>query len=140
MLGVAVMLLIGTTHAYSQEKQARKISAEVAKAFENGQLRKLDAKKLVSGKLRLTIENSIGEPEFEHYSFKSFTALGRWIKSQEFDGMPNKVAWPLVGCRSGVCTFHQDGGILHNQLYLTKVRYTYRNKRIYIHGIQLLAG
>lgn len=135
-----IMLFFGSIQAQSQDKQAKKTGAEIARAFERGQLRKLDAKNLLSGKIKLTIENSIGEPEFERYSFSSFAAMGRWIKKQEFDGLPNKVAWPLVGCRKGVCTFFRDGGILHNQLYLKKVTYGYRNKRLFIRGIQLLAG
>ncbi len=140
VLGAVVMLIFGPAQAKSQDRQAKKIGAEIARAFERGQLRKLDTKHLLSGKVKLTIENSIGEPEFEHYSFNSFGAMGRWIKKQEIDGLPNKVAWPLVGCRKGVCTFFRDGGILHNQLYLKKVRYGYRNRRIYIRSIQLLAG
>lgn len=140
VLVAMIMLFFGSIPAQSQDKQAKKTGAEIARAFERGQLRKLDAKNLLSGKIKLTIENSIGEPEFEYYSFSSFAAMGRWIKKQEFDGMPNKVAWPLVGCRKGVCTFFRDGGILHNQLYLKKVTYGYRNKRLFIRGIQLLAG
>ncbi len=136
----SIIMLCGAAQAQTQDKQAKKTGAEIAKAFERGQLRKLDVKDLLRGKVKLTIENSIGDPEFEYYSFGSFAAMGRWIKKQEFDGLPNKVAWPLVGCRKGVCTFFRDGGILHNQLYLKKVTYGYRNKRIYIRGIQLLAG
>ena len=140
VLIAGTMFLISSTPAQSQDKQARKIAAAVAAAFGQGQLRKLDLKKLVRGRVKLTIENSIGEPEFEHYSFRSFSAMGGWIRKQERDGLPNKVAWPLVGCRKGVCTFFRDGGILHNQLYLKKVTYDHRNNRIYIRGVQLLAG
>lgn len=134
------IFLFDSANAQSQDKQARKIAVAVASAFGRGQLRTLDGKKLVRGRVKLTIENSIGEPEFEHYSFRSFSAMGNWIRKQERDGLPNKVVWPLVGCRKGVCTFFRDGGILHNQLYLKRVLYGYRNNRIYIRGVQLLAG
>lgn len=140
VLVVAMMAFLGAAQAQSQDKQAKKVGAEIASAFSRGQLRKLDPKKLVRGSIRLTIENSIGEPEFEYYSFRSFAAMGSWIKKREIEGLPNKVAWPLVGCRKGTCTFFRDGGILHNQLYIKKVTYGYRNKRLYIRGIQLLAG
>ena len=140
VLVIAMMVFFGEAQAQTQDKQAKKVGAEIASAFERGQLRKLDPKNLVRGSVKLTIENSIGEPEFEYHTFRSFAAMGRWIKKREMDGLPNKVAWPLVGCRKGTCTFFRDGGILHNQLYLKKVTYGYRNKRLYIRGIQLLAG
>jgi len=140
VLIAGTMCLYSSTPAQSQDKQARKIAAAVADAFGKGQLRQIDRKKLLRGRVKLTIENSIGEPEYEHYSYRSFSAMGGWIRKQERDGLPNKVVWPLVGCRKGVCTFFRDGGILHNQLYLKKVTYGYRNGRLYISGVQLLAG
>lgn len=144
MRNIFILLLLvstGFVAARAQSRsQLRRMANQVATAYSLGELRGLDTKHLRRGSVRLTIENTNIDPEFEHYRFRSFSALGRWIRKQERDGFPLKVTWPLVGCRNGTCVFFRDGGILHNQNYLTRVRYGYRNKRLYVRGIQLLVG
>ena len=136
-----LLVFTGFVVARAQSRaQLGRMADQVAIAFSSEKMSSLDAKGLGRGRVRLTIENSIAEPEFERYRFPSFAAMGRWITKQEIDGFPARVAWPLVGCKKGVCNFFQDGGILHNHLYLTKVAYGYRNKRLYIRRIELLAG
>jgi hypothetical protein len=128
-----------TTKAQSQTN-LRRMADQVSTAFSLGNMKSLDSKRLRRGQIAVTVENSGGEVEFEYYRFSSFAAVDRWLKKHEIDDLPEKIGWPLVGCKKGTCEFFQDGGISHNHLYLTKVTYGHRNNRLYVTGIQLLAG
>ena len=125
----------------SQDKQARKLADKVATAFFLG-LSKLDRQSLLHSRLHLTIENSIGEPEFEYKSFRNFTAMERWMKSEENQpGFPVRMSGEKVSCRGGRCRLDLiDGQMMHNHVYLTRIDYGYRKGRIYIKRLRILYG
>ena len=134
------LLMAGFVSVSAQSNaQLTKFADEVTTAFSLGKLEGLDSKRIRRGNVRLVVANSIGEPEIERYQFSTFKAMSRWFKKGA-NSVPAKVAWPLVKCSKGECEFFQDGGILHNHFYLTGISYGYRNKRLYIKSIELLAG
>ncbi len=141
---VAVSCVIVNAQSHSKNNSVARVAVEITKAFSSGSLKKLDSKRLLIGDLNLTIENSsgdIGSKEFEYKAFRSFAGLGKWLKKKEYqDGLPFRVDWPLTGCRNGHCTFFQDGGILHNHVYMTGVDFGYRNGRLYIRSVRLIYG
>ena len=120
------------------------LAKQIAEAYQGKTLGSLDAQKPFVGRLRIVIENSLGEPDdkgrFAIKSFTSFKKAEAWLKSREHDGMPARESRPLVRCARGVCAFNFDGGILHNHLYLKKISYGTRSACPYIKTIYLLDG
>jgi hypothetical protein len=120
------------------------LAKQIAEAYEGKTLSSLDAQKPYLGRVRIIIENSLGEPDdkgrFVIKSFTSFKKTEAWLKSREHDGMPARESRPLKRCAKGVCTFNFDGGILHNHLYLKKISYGTRSGCPYIKTIYLLDG
>ena len=143
------LLIISICSAAQAQRHSKlsgpaKVADQIATAFSLESLSRYDSKHLVTGRLKLLIENSIydiGGKEFESRYFSSFAALERWMKKEERQpGFPVRVGWPLTGCRNGRCTFFRDGGISHNHVYLKRIYYGYKSKRLYIKTIQLLYG
>jgi hypothetical protein len=120
------------------------LAKQIAEAYEGKTLSSLDAAKPYPGRVRIVIENSLGEPDDKgRFVMKSFTSLAMveaWLKSREHDQMPGRESRPLVRCAKGVCTYNFDGGILHNHLYLKKISYSTRSGCSYIKTIYLLDG
>jgi hypothetical protein len=150
-VAVALILCIIPLSAQAQSRSKReaigKLEDELSTAFFLGDFRKLDAKRPYMGKVRVVVEHSgadlVEDPngEFERKAFKTLGQFGRWLKSRENeDGLPRRVTMPLEGCRSGLCTYDFNGGILHNHLYLQKISYGYLHGRPYIKTIFLING
>ena len=140
LLFTTAVLIVGVMSVDAQSKaQLTKFTDEVTTAFSLEDLASLDAKSLRRGFVRLKIDNSIGEPEVEKYRFSSFKSMSRWFEKPG-NNMQAKIDWPLVKCSKGECSFFRDGGILHNHFYLTGISYGYRNKRLYVRRIEILAG
>ena|SRR5256885_13634291 len=114
---------------------------EFATAYTAKTLRRLDAAHPLLGTVRISIEHSLGDNDFNVKRVATLAQADRWLRSREHDeGMPFRETRPLVRCRNGLCTYDFDGGILHNHLYLQKISYGYRNGCPYIKTIYLLDG
>jgi hypothetical protein len=141
--GIALLLFLIPSSAEAQSRLKKGTIGELEDAFSTAfalnRLSGLDAKHPNRGKVRVVVEYSAIDPEIK--VFRTFGALGRWLKSRETeDGFPRTVTMPLEGCRRGSCTYDFNGGILHNHLYLKKLSYGYRNGRPYLKTIFLVNG
>ena len=67
---------------HSKKSGPRQLADKVATAFSIG-IGRLDRQGLLRGRLHLTKQNWIAEPEFEYQSFRSFTAMQRSMKREE---------------------------------------------------------
>ena len=140
---LALILFIISPSAQAQSrsiiKTIRQLEDAFSKAFMNN-LKELDAKYPNHGKFRVIIEYSSPlEPDIR--AFRTFGALGRWLKSRETEGgFPWRIDTRLVGCKRGVCTYEFESNLEHNRLYIQKLSYGYRNGRPYLTTIFLLAG
>jgi hypothetical protein len=125
----------------AQDKTARKLADRMAASFSNG-LRPLDNRHLLRGRLSVSIQNWIAEPEFESRTFKSFTAMERWLKKEENQpGFPIRTSGENVSCRKGLCRLDLvDNQMAHNHVYLTHVWYGYQKGRIYVKRVRILYG
>jgi hypothetical protein len=148
MSALALMLLSLALPAWAQsqckEKTVGGLAQQIAAAYEGKSLGGLDGQKPYLGRVRIVIENSLGEPDDKgRFVIKSFTSLARadaWLKTRERADGPGRESRPLQRCAKGVCTFNFDGGILHNHLYLKKITYGTRSGCPYIKTIYLLDG
>ena len=136
------MVLIGANAAAAQTRAQKKQIVQVAqKIAEVDDLGRLDRLGLIRGSVKIVIRHSISEdPEFEIKRFRSFRAAERWLDSRTIDGFPMRMSMPFKGCARGVCTFESEGGILHNRLYLKRILYGYRKKRLFIKAVYFLDG
>jgi len=104
----------------------------------------LDADRPYVGRFTIRIEHSLADDDdpqrFEVRRFSSFARAERWFKSREIEGMPGRHTRPVIKCAKGVCRYNSEGGILHNNLYLTKITYGIRNGCPYIKTIYILDG
>lgn len=141
---VALALCICSPPAQAQPrskiKTIRQLQDAFDKAFGMDRLAELDARYPNHGRFRVIIEYS-SPIESDVRVFRTFGALGRWLKSRETeDGFPLRMDTTLVGCRRGVCTYELRENLQHHRLYLQKLSYGYRNGRPYLKTIFLLAG
>jgi hypothetical protein len=138
-----LLLLIAPQSAPAQTAAKKETVEELVKAlseaFTSKSLGGLAAARPQQGRVRIVVEHSI-TGTFDGRNFKTLEAGERWLKSREREDGPARQVLPLKRCRRGVCTYDFDGGILHNNLYLQKVAYGYRNGRPYIKTIYLLDG
>lgn len=115
-----------------------------ADSFANKSMDSLDVTRSHAGRFTFRIEHSLADDNdsqrFEIKSFSSFAAAEQWLKSREIEGMPGRNTRPLLKCARGVCSYNSEGGILHNNLYLTKITYGVRNGCPYLKTIYLLDG
>lgn len=127
----------------SKSKTINRIAKKAADVYKAKNLGALDAERLVLSKVKIVIEHSLLEElPFETKFFRSFKSVERWLKSREGgeEGSPFRQVQTFTGCRKGRCSFDQDGGILHNQLYLKRIYYGFRNGRAYIKELYFLDG
>lgn len=126
----------------SKNETIEQVVQELAEAYAARDLGKLDSEHPYFGKIKIIIEDSLGEGK-DAYHVKWVKTLGQaeaWLKSREIDQRPGREIRPLLKCKKGVCTFDFSGGILHNTLYLKRVTYGERKGRPYIKTILLLNG
>jgi hypothetical protein len=143
--GLALLLFIGSPPAQARTRPQIKSIGQLQQAFSDAfgmdRLAELDARYPNHGKFRVIIEYWAGPAEPEAGVFRTFGALGRWLKSMETeDGFPWRMDTTLVGCRKGVCTYKLQENLQHNRLYLKKLSYGYRKGRPYLKTVFLLAG
>lgn len=132
-------------HAKPCKKQSiENLVNALADSFAEKKMDRLDADRPYVGTFRILIEHSLADDNdpqrFKVRRFRSFAAAEKWFKSQEIEGMPGRNTRPLLKCAKGVCSYNSEGGILHNNLYLTKITYGMRNGCPYIKTIYLLDG
>jgi hypothetical protein len=115
-----------------------------ADSFEAKKMGQLDADRPYVGTVRFVIEHSLADDNdpqrFKIRKFASFALAEKWFKSHEIEGMPGRHSRPVLKCAKGVCSYNSEGGILHNNLYLTKITYGMRGGCPYIKTIYLLDG
>ena len=136
------LLLLTCIPAFAQtDKEAAKLADTMAEAFSNG-LDRPAIDKLLRGRLQVSIQNWIGEPEFESKRFKTFTAMERWLKSEENQpGFPVRTSGERVSCGGGLCKLAlNDGQMANNHVYLTRVWYGRDKRGLYVKKIRILYG
>jgi len=139
MLGAAFAVATAQTPANSIDQ----IQAALAEAYKSKTLGTLDERKLINGSLLVVIEHSLGEGkgQFARKRFKTFAQLDGWLKKRETDeGAPFRQLMPLKKCAKVRCSYNFDGGILHNQLYLHDLYYSFGNGRLSVVKLHLLDG
>lgn len=143
---VIVFLSIGLAEAQSRCKKqpVKNLVEAVAESFANKTMGTLDADRPYAGRFTIRIEHSLADDNdpdrFEVRRFSSFGRAERWFKSKEIEGLPGRNTRPLLKCAKGVCNYSSEGGLLHNNLYLTKITYGIRNGCPYIKAIHILDG
>lgn len=116
----------------------------VAEAYEAKTLGTLDAQRPYASRVRIVIEHSLADDNDKgRFVIRSFASLAKaeaWLKSREHEEMPGRQSRPITKCSKGVCSYNLEGGINHNNLYLTKITYGIRNGCPYLKTIYLLDG
>lgn len=142
LLTLAGALVVSAQSAF-KNKGIERVAAQIVEAYNAENLGRLDAARLVRGRVRIVIEfmSSSDEdaPPDEVGRFRSFGAAERWLKkrNQRYATSFGRTQ-TFTGCARGVCGFEQMNGILHNQLYLSEIRYGYRKNRPFIKAIYFL--
>lgn len=141
---VAILIILGaiSANAQNQDKKAKKMAEKVSTAFADD-LKKLDSEHLLNGRLKLTIENSGGDVDFEYKTFRNFAAMERWLKSLVTEpGFPIRSSGDSgPSCRKGVCRLDLvDNQMAHHRVFLTKVYYGYSKGRIYVKKLYVIFG
>jgi hypothetical protein len=115
-----------------------------AESFANKTMSTLDADRPYVDRFTIRIEHSLADDDdpkrFEVRRFSSFARAEQWLKSREIEELPGRNTRPLLKCAKGVCSYDAGGGLLHNNLYLTKITYGVRNGCPYIKAIYILDG
>jgi len=147
IIGTTAMLLVmlGTAFVFAAAQTPTnsidQVQAALAEAYKTKTLGTLDKQKLINGSLLLVIEHSLSEGQFVRKRFRTFAQLDGWLKKRQTDeGAPFRQLMPLKRCAKGRCSYNFDGGILHNQLYLHDLYYSFRNGRLYVVKLHLLDG
>lgn len=147
IIAVLFFLSVSMVSAQSrgQKNRIEQIANAVASAFVTRDLGRLDQMGLLQsgGSVRIVVSHSLGEEgkDIVVRHFTSFYRAERWLSNRHPQpGLPNRVVQTFTGCRKGVCTFEEDGGILHNHLYLQEISYGYRNGRLFIKELYFYDG
>jgi hypothetical protein len=123
----------------TEPNNVEQLARELADAYVKRNLGRLDRKYPIQGKVRIEIEDSLsGEDTIKE--FRSLAQSEQWLRSRARNDFPVRQSKPLIGCNRGSCTYDFSQGILHNQLYLKKISYGYKNGRHYLKAIYLLDG
>jgi hypothetical protein len=143
---VLMLLMPSNTLAKSPPEPGtiEQLAIELSDAYVTKNLGRLDRKYPVRGKVKIEIENSLGEDDDKSkYRTKEFQSLSQgeqWLRSKARNDFPVRESRPLIACKQGSCTYDFSAGILHNHLYLKKISYSYKNGRPYLKTIYLLDG
>jgi hypothetical protein len=122
----------------SEAETLEQLVNAVARAWSEGKLGSLDARRPYMGSVRIRVEHSIVD-RVESRSFKTLAQAEHWFKRRERADGPGRNIGPLQQCSKGVCTFEQTG-MLHNNLYLQRITYGMRGGRPYIKAIHVIDG
>lgn len=142
LLIFAVAPAVVSAQSPFKNKGIERVVAQIVEAYNAENLGRLDDERLVRGSVRIVIVfmySSQDEPPDEVGRFRSFGAAQRWLqkRNQRYSTSFGR-AQTFTGCSKGVCGFEQLSGILHNQLYLSEIRYGYRKGRPFIKTIYFL--
>lgn len=141
LLGPAASVV---AQAKCKKQPIKNLVEAFAESFANKTMGTLDAHRPFVGRFTIRIEHSLADDDdpqrFEVRRFSSFARAEAWFKSREIEGMPGRNTRPVLKCAKGVCSYNSEGGILHNNLYLTKITYGIRHGCPYIRTIYLLDG
>lgn len=134
-----------TAAAQSQKKQIERIAVQIAEAYKSKNLGSLDKSKLIRGSVQIVVGYvSLDEKEVPDTvrRFRSFRTLERWLDNRVTKGIdnPGRYVREFTGCSRGSCSFDDDRGSLHNQLYLFDISYGYRKGRFFIKSINVWNG
>ena len=124
-----------------QNKQIAPIAVQIAEAYKAKKLSSLDRAQLIRGSVKIVV-GYVEETSETVRRFRSFKALERWLDNRVAKGLdnPGRYVRTFTGCRQGSCGFDDDGGSLHNQLYLSEILYGYRKGRPFIKALHLWNG
>jgi hypothetical protein len=141
---LALTFLIGASVAAAQKTKTGRIdliAQRIAEAYGAKDLGRLDAARLIRGRVRIRIGYVEETPDTVR-SFRSFKAVETWLDQRAEKGIdnPGRYVRDFAGCRKGSCDFTDMTGSLHNQLYLQDISYGYRKGRWYIREISLWNG
>ncbi|HKP39265.1 MAG TPA: hypothetical protein VJT71_20575 [Pyrinomonadaceae bacterium] len=146
LISIALILSVSSlSNAKPCKKQSiQDLVKAFAQSFEEKAMGSLDADRPYVGTVRIVIEHSLADDNDPHRfnvrRFKSLALAEKWFKTHEIEGMPGRNIRPLLKCAKGVCSYNSEGGILHNNLYLTKITYGIRGGCPYLKTIYLLDG
>jgi hypothetical protein len=127
-------------HLSPQTQTIQELANAAAKAWGEGNLSSLDARRPYVGSIRVIVEVQAGEPPVvERKTFRTLAQVDRWFKRRERADGPGRNIGPLQQCSKGVCTFEQEG-MLHNNLYLKKITYGMSKGKPYIKAIYIDDG
>jgi hypothetical protein len=144
-----ILLFVGASVIAAQETRAQRqrlaqTAKAVAVAYKMRDLGRLDRLGLIRGTVKIVIEHSIPQEESEQFvvrRFSSFYRAERWLANRHPQpGLPFRAVQSFAGCRKGRCAFDEDGGILHNQLYLKSILYGYQKGRPFIKELYFYDG
>jgi hypothetical protein len=114
---------------------------KVAEAYLAKDLGRLDDERPYQRTVRIVVEHSLSEDEYDVRQVKTLKQGERWLKRREDeDGTPFREVRRLLHCKRGVCRYDLDGGISHNHLYFKKILYGYQNGTVFVKTIHLLDG
>lgn len=140
-LGASV---IAAQETRAQRKRLAQTAKIVAVAYQTRDLGRLDRLGLLRGTVKIVIEHSIPQEDSGQFvvrRFPSFYRVERWLANRHPQpGLPFRAVQSFAGCRRGSCAFDQDGGILHNQLYLKKIVYGFQKGRPFIKELYFYDG
>jgi hypothetical protein len=143
ILGIIVLLLFISILAMAQTSTPKQpidhLVYFLSEAYSAKKLSDLDGDKPFLGNITVVIQHSLRK-KVETKSFNTLGKVDEWLKSREKEDLPSRETSTIKQCKKGVCTFDWDSGILHNQLYLNKITFTFSNGRFYITAIHLLDG
>jgi hypothetical protein len=135
----AGLILFISTEALAQKTSAEQFANAFSKAYSAKRLSKMDARKPYRGSITVRIQDSMDDKILIR-RFKSLSKFEAWLKRRETNGVPRRQTLPLNRCRRGICTYGDDSGILHNQLYLKRLDYGQSHGKYYIKSVRLLDG
>ena len=137
---------IAAAQSRRQNKDVKIIAAKFAAAYEAKDLGRLDALRLIRGTVKVDIgfayaDERDAQPDVVR-RFRSFKTLERWLDRRAEKGVDNPSRNPrtLKECRKNRCSFEDERGSLHNQLYLSEIVFRHRNGRLFIKEISLWNG
>lgn len=127
-----------------KNQSVTQLANDIAKAFQEKNLEKIDATRPFINNITVRVENSLSEDKdpnrFEYKKLKNFTQFEKWLKSSETEGLPNRTSEPLINCKKGICKYNIKG-LLHNTWFLQKFSYGYKKDKCpFIKSVFLIDG
>jgi hypothetical protein len=146
VLSFIMAAFLGSVNAYAQPADVKtlgQLAASLSKAYKTKDLGRLDRGR-PAGTVKFTIEHSLAgdddKDRFEIRSFRRFAQAERWLRKRGVSAdVPFRQVSSLKLCRKGTCSF-ESIGMLHNQLYLRRFQYAYRDRRPVITSVFMVDG